>query len=261
MRITRILGVLLAGVLGSTLIVWAQTSLKPPCNQFTDPACHPAPPVVTSKASQTVTGDVNVTGNLCVGTGASKRCLSQAVSGDNLVGAGDLTMFKTSLDFTDKVGTETPVKLNVRTFIEGKTGVDPGPVKAVLIRAEMPRNKDLSSILLGYDAPSFWAAHGDVNLLNVNDLNTDQYTITKAVAGEFTICRRSYSAYDLSQQCYNSYKSVYSVVIQIIPTNATNETVLMFSETGNLCPQDSRYCIRISATSYGGKFTVLGFYK
>ena len=96
-RTAVIAGAVLASAVASVLIVSAQTpSLKPPCSNFTDPSCHPTPPVLTNKATQTVTGDVNVTGKLCAGSGASQVCLpAGASSGTSGVSAGNLTVLKT----------------------------------------------------------------------------------------------------------------------------------------------------------------------
>jgi hypothetical protein len=183
-RAAVIAGAVLASAFASVLLVSAQSSLKPPCNQFTDPNCHPAPPVVTAKASQTVAGDVNVTGKLCVGAAPGQVCFGGTAGGGAVpdsVSSGTLTVFQKAIDFTDRVGTEQPAKFNVRTFLQEKTGVDPGAVKAVVIRAEMfgGQNPNYYGAYYQEHAGRFWAAPAGVNLLNVDDLNADVYMVVR----------------------------------------------------------------------------------
>ncbi len=211
-----------AAGLVSVLMVAAQTTLPlPACNRFDDPTCHPAPPVVTKKATvQTLQGALNVTGQLCVGVGANQVCLPGSTSGAGSTGAvypGALTVFKQPIVIPEGSWVrDQKVLFNVRNFLTSTNGADPGPVKAVVLSAQVAPVLGVPSLLgAGRSGPTFYASNGDLNY-NLTPLTSTQYPYVLPTGIPDSSFQLNSSAWQTV--CYPSG------VVQVCSSNLTGDT-------------------------------------
>ncbi len=223
-RIAVIAGVVAASALASTLIVSAQRRQpqQPPCNRFDNPGCHPSPPLVTKKAAQTVEGDVNVSGKICVGSGSSRFCLGGSGGGTGGTTTGALTLLQQPLDMTSKgPAAGSTVKLNMRTVIQKLTGSDPGAIKGVILRAVVGPAFEVynhySNSFPEYLGPQFFASSGDGDAPSAENKHAIVMT---------TYLPNVKGAY--GYVLYGNYNLASASGVRVVVTNANSEIQLRY---------------------------------